>query len=511
MWIATVVANTGTWIYNAAAGWLMTTYDSNPLIVSLVQVATSLPMFLFAMPAGALADIVDKRRFVVLLEIFTTVVSACFALLVTLNLANAASLLLFMFLIGALGALESPAWQAIVPLLVPKTELGAAVAANSVGFNVSRAIGPAFAGIIIGVLGMAAPFWLDAVSNAGVIGVLLWWKPARSRTKALPSERVMAAIGTGFRYARNNLLLRATLGRAAAFFLFASAYWAVLPLIARKQIAGGPELYGLLLAAIGAGAVGGAFALPALKQKFGADRLVAAAAFGTAAALLLFGLARSPFLGIIASLIAGCAWIAGVASLNVSAQLSLPEWVRGRGLAVYGTVFFGTMAMGSAVWGEVATIAGLPLTLFVSAAGAVLTIPLSWRWKLVANDTLDLTPSMHWPEPVVTGEVETDAGPVMVTVEYRIDLKNRNAFLRALRKLERERKRDGAYAWAVFQDTAVPERFVETFFVEFWLEHLRQHRRVTNADRILQEVVEGYHTGKEPITTHYVAAEPDQS
>lgn len=267
LWVATVVANTGTWIYNAAAGWLMTSFNSDPLIVSLVQVATSLPMFLLAMPAGALADIVDKRRFVVLLEILTMVASAIFASLVTLGLANATTLLLFMFLVGTFGALESPAWQAIVPLLVPRAELGAAVAANSVGFNISRAIGPAFAGIIIGILGMAAPFWLDAVSNAGVIGVLLWWRYSDGGAKALPSEHFVAAIRTGFRYARNNPPLRATLARAAGFFLFASAYWAVLPLVARNQIVGGPELYGLLLATIGAGAVGGAFVLPTLKQK----------------------------------------------------------------------------------------------------------------------------------------------------------------------------------------------------------------------------------------------------
>jgi MFS family permease len=511
LWVATVVANTGTWMSNAAAGWLMTSYNSDPLIVSLVQVATTLPMFLFAMPAGALADIVDRRRFVVSLEILTAVACFFFALLVTLDLANGTTLLLFVFLIGTLAALESPAWQAIVPLLVPREELGAAVAANSVGVNISRAIGPAVAGIVIGSLGLAAPFWLDAVSNAGVIGVLLRWRPTVEGAKALPSERFTAAIRTGFRYAHNNPPLRATLARAAGFFPFASAYWAVLPLVARHQIAGGPELFGLLLTAIGAGAVGGAFVLPALKQKLGADRLVALAAVGTALALLLFGLARNPALGIVASLVAGVAWIGGVAALNVSAQLALPEWVRGRGLAVYGTVFFGTMALGSAVWGEVAEVAGLPTTLYISAAGAVLAIPLTWRWKLVTGRGIDLTPSMHWPAPVVTGEVETDAGPVMVTVEYKIDLRNRNDFLEALRKLERERRRDGAYAWAVFQDTAAPERFIETFFVESWLEHLRQHQRVTNADRILQNAVEQYHTDGEPIVTHFVAAEPDRS
>jgi MFS family permease/quinol monooxygenase YgiN len=511
LWIATVVSNVGTWMYNAAAGWLMTGLENDPLIVSLVQVATSLPMFLFALPAGALADIVDRRRFIVVLEILTTVVSAIFALLVSLNVATSPTLLLFMFLVGAFGAIESPAWQSIVPQLVPKQDLSAAVAANSVGFNISRAIGPAVAGIIIGGLGIAAPFWLDAVSNAGVIGVLLWWRPPSDRATALPAERFTAAIRTGFRYTRHNRHLRAALARAGGFFLFASAYWALLPLLARSQIKGGPELYGLLLAAIGTGAVGGAFLLPWLKAKLGADRLVAAGTVGTAVALALFGLARTPLIGLSASLIAGASWIAVLSSVNVAAQVALPEWVRGRGLAMYVTVFFGMMTVGSTLWGEIAGIAGLPLALFAAAAGAVLAIPLTWHWKLLTGGKLDLAPSMHWPEPVVTGLTEMDAGPVMVTVEYRIDPENRDAFLEALQTLARERKRDGAYAWGVFQDTADPQRFCETFFVESWLEHLRQHERVTKADRVVQEAVRHFHIGGEPKVTHLIAAESSRS
>lgn len=509
LWAATLVANTGTWMYNAAAGWLMTSYNSDPLIVSLVQVATSVPMFLFAMPAGALADIIDKRRFVVFLEILTALASFSFALLVTLGRANASTLLLFMFLIGSFNALESPAWQSVVPLLVSKEEIGAAVAANSIGFNISRAIGPALAGIIIGAFGMAAPFWVDAVSNGGVIGVLLWWRSPQRGTKALPSERFVGAIRAGFRYAFNNPPLRATLARAVGFFLFASCYWALLPLVAREQIGGSPELYGLLLTAIGAGAIGGAFVVPWIKEKLGTDSVVAVAASGTALALLLFGLARTPLLAFVASLMAGVSWIAGVATLNVSAQLALPEWVRGRGLAAYGVVFFGSMALGSALWGEAAAAFSLSTALYASAVGAVLAIPLTRHWRLAAGHGIDLRPSMHWPAPVVSGEVLSDAGPVMITVEYKVASPNRNAFLEALRKLERERKRDGAYSWAVFQDTAAPERFVETFFVESWLEHLRQHERVTNADRVLQDAVVRYQADGEPIVTHFVAAEPD--
>jgi len=510
LWIATLVANTGTWIYNAASGWLMTSLNSDPLIVSLVQVATNLPMFLLALPAGALADVIDKRRFVVSIEILMAIASACFAVLVTLGAANAVTLLAFMTLVGVLNALETPAWQAMVPMLVPKDELPAAISANSIGFNVSRAIGPALAGLIIGGVGLAAPFWLDAVSNAGVIAVLLLWPSSPKRPSTLPAERFTSALRAGFRYARNNPPLRATLVRAIAFFLFASGYWALLPLVARDQIAGGPELYGLLLTAIGVGAIGGALALPALQETLAADRVVAAGSLGTALALLLFALARSPVFAILASLVAGGAWVAGVATLNVSAQLALPEWARGRGLAIYSMVFFGTMAVGSALWGEGATIAGLSATLSVAAAGATLAVPLSWRWKLVSGTGPDLTPSMHWPAPVVAGEMQTDAGPVMVTLEYKIAPENRAAFLADLQRLERERRRDGAYAWGIYQDTAAPERFVETFFVESWLEHLRQHERVTNADRIFQDAIERHDTEGPPLVRHFVAAEPDR-
>jgi MFS family permease/quinol monooxygenase YgiN len=511
LWAATVVANIGTWMYNAGSAWLMTTLNADPFIVSLVQVATSLPMFLFALPAGALADIVDKRRFLIAVEGVTTVLSAIIAAFVWLDLVTPAILLLFTFLLGAGAALTAPPWQSVVPQLVPKRDLTPAVAANSVGINISRAVGPAFAGIIIAAFGIAAPFWLNAVSNLGIIGALLWWRSPQNATTQLPAERFFSAIRTGFRYARHNRHLRATLARAVAFFLFASAYWALLPLVARNQISGGPELYGILLGAIGTGAVGGAFALPWFNRRLGPDRLVAIGTFGTAVTLVLFGFARGPAIALVASIIAGISWIAVLASLNVSAQVALPDWVRGRGLAMFVTVFFGTITAGSAMWGQVASTLSLPDAHFIAAAGAIVAIPLTWRWKLQTGTAIDLTPSMHWPTPVIALEVEPDRGPVLVTVEYRIDPHNREAFLRALEKLAHERRRDGAYAWGVFEDAGDEGRFLETFLVESWLEHLRQHERVTNADRILQIAVHRYHLEGTPKVTHFIAAEPTGS
>ncbi len=511
LWSATVVANIGTWMYNAAAGWLMTSLDPDPLTVSLVQVATSLPMFLFALLAGALSDIIDKRKFLIFVEAAIAAVSVIFAAIVWFGLATPGNLLLFTFLIGAGSALTAPAWQSIVPQLVPKQDLHPAVAANSVGVNISRAVGPALGGVITAGVGIAAPFWLNAVSNLGIIGALLWWRSPQKGTLHLPAERFGSAIRTGFRYARHNLHLRATLMRAVGFFLFASAYWALLPLVARSQIAGGPQLYGILLGAIGAGAVGAAFALPWLQSKLGPDRLVAVGTCGTALTLALFGFARDANTALAASFIAGVSWIAVLSSLNVSAQVALPDWVRGRGLAMFVTVFFGAMTLGSAVWGKVAGIVGLPGAHFIASAGALIAISLTWRWKLQTGAGIDLTPSMHWPVPLTTHEVEHDQGPVLVTVEYRIDSRNRGAFLAALERLAHERRRDGAYAWSVFEDAAEEGRFLETFFVESWLEHLRQHERVTNADRVLQDAVQRFHTEGTPKVTHFIAAEPGEA
>jgi MFS family permease len=505
IWVATLVSNVGGWMYSAASAWLMTSLAADPLMVSLVQVAATLPMVLLALPAGALADIVDKRRFLIGAEAFIAVVSTLFAVCVWAHIISPVSLLLFTFLIEAGSAASAPAWQSVVPALVPREELPAAVAANSVGINVSRALGPALGGILTAGFGIAAPFWFNGVSNWGVIAALLRRRSAPRPDSQLPAERFVSALRTGVRYSRNNRHLRATLLRSVGFFLFASCYWALLPLVARDRIGGGAALYGILLGAIGASAIGGVFALPWLKAKLGPNRLVAAGSIGTALALLLYGLARDPATALGGSIIAGASWIAVLSTLNVSAQLALPEWVRGRGLAIYVTVFFGALTLGSAVWGRVAQIGGVSLSLFLAATGALLAIPLTWRWKLQTGAELDLTPSMHWPTPLVSRRVESDAGPVLVTVEYRIKEADRESFLRGLELLSHERGRDGAYAWGLFEDAAKPGRFLETFLVESWLEHLRQHKRVTNADRLLQHHVQQF-LESPPTTTHMIAA-----
>ncbi len=508
IWLGTVVSNIGGWMSSAASGWLMTSLDPSPLLVALVQAAASVPMFLLAIPAGALSDIVDRRKFLLAGELAIMASAIVFAVLVSRHLITPASLLLMTFIVSVGSAMTAPAWQAIVTVLVPKADLSAAVALNSAGVNVSRAVGPALGGVMVSALGIAAPFWLDAFSNAGVIAGLVSWRPPQRQRARLPPERFGAAIRAGLRHARYNPHLTATLARAATFFPFASAYWALLPLVARQQADSSPTLYGLLLGAIGAGAVGGAFVLPWLKDRLGADQLLAVGALGTAAASALFGVSHTTGTALVASITAGVSWIASLSSLNVSAQVALPEWVRGRGLAVFVTVFFGCMSLGSVAWGEAASLVGVSPALYFAAAGAVVFIPLSRRWKLQTGAGVDFSPSMHWPAPITVREVEEDRGPVLVTVEYRIDPKNRAAFLRALYRYARERRRDGAYEWGIFEDPAQEGRFVETFLTDSWLEHLRQHERVTKADRMLEQVVRRFVVDGPPRTTHLVGVEP---
>lgn len=271
LWLATVISNIGTWMYSTASGWLMTDLSPDPLIVSLVQVAASLPMFLLALPAGALADVIDRRRLLIAVEIVTTAIAAVFSAFVWLGAVTPMSLLLFTFLIGVGSVLAAPAWQAVVPQLVPKKDLAPAVTLNSVGFNISRAIGPALGGVIVSTLGIAAPFWLDAIGNFGIVGALLWWRSPKRAAGHLPAERFRSAVVSGIGYGKHSPHLRSTIVRGVAFVLFASAYWALLPLVARERIAGGPQLYGILLGAIGGGAVAGAFLIPWLKKRLGPD------------------------------------------------------------------------------------------------------------------------------------------------------------------------------------------------------------------------------------------------
>jgi predicted MFS family arabinose efflux permease len=487
IWAASVLLNIGVAMFDTAAAWLMTNLNADPAAVSMVQVAVSLPIFLITLPAGAFADIIDPRRFLLGVETGIIMLAVAFATLVAFDLATPVSLLLTTFLLSAGLSLTAPAWLSLAPQLVRREELDAAAAANSVGYNIARAVGPAIGGFVIGAMGIAAPIWLFAACVSAIIGALLWWRAPRKRADTLPAERLTSAVRSGLRYAANSKHMRATLVRALAFFPFASAYWALLPLVARHQMTQGPEFYGFLLGAIGVGAILGSFALNWLKARLGPDRVAALGTLATASALVLFGLARNPAMALCASVVAGASWTVVLASLYVSAQVALPDWVRARGLAVLLTVIFGAMTVGSAAWGRIAGIEGLSIAHFIAAAGATLAIPLTWRWKLQTAAGIDLTPSMHWRVPSIVKQVEDDQGPALVTIEYRIEPEDRDEFLNNLDELGHERKRDGAYAWGIFEDAADRGRFLETFLIESWLElkHLRE--RVTNADRVVED------------------------
>ena len=510
LWTATVLSNVGTWMHDVGAGWLMTELSPSPFVVAAVQAATTLPIFLFALLAGAVADIVDRRKLLIGINIAMALVAAALALLVSLDLMTPLGLILFTFLLGTGAALMAPAWQAIVPSLVPRSELGPAIALNSMGINVSRAIGPALAGFLIVALGLAAPFALNALSFLGIIAALLWWRPPPRPARDLPPEHVASAVRAGLRYAWNSAPLKATLIRAGSFFAFASAYWAMLPLIARQVLEGGPTLYGLLLASVGAGAVGGALVLPGIKRKLGADRTVAAGTLGTAIVLLLFALVPNPLVAGLASALAGLSWIAVLSSLHVSAQTALPDWVRARGLSIFLTVFFGAMSGGSLLWGQVASLAGIPVALIVAAAGAALFIPLTWRAKLSQGEAMDLAPSMHWPAPVVAEDEPGERGPVMIQIAYDVGEANRTTFIELMQQLAAARRRNGAYHWNLMQDGEQLERFLETWIEASWTEHLRHHERVTGADKALQEKVHGLLLeGRAPQVTHLLSPAQD--
>ncbi|MEO3431905.1 MFS transporter [Inquilinus sp. CAU 1745] len=508
LWTATLISNIGTWMHDVGAGWLMTTLNSSPAIVALVQAATTAPIFLFALFAGALADRVDKRRFLLIVNLVLTGVTVAMATLTAAGAMTPALLLAFTFAIGTGAALMAPAWQAVAPSLVPRESLQPAIALNSMGINIARAIGPALAGFLISAVALSAPFIVNAVSYLAIVAALLLWKPETGPAKTLPPEPLFGAMATGLRHASRNSALKATLVRSFGFFTFGSAYWALLPLVARRLEGGGAEIYGVLLAAIGGGAVAGALVLPYIRKRIDANRLVAAGTLITAAAMALLGLATSAATALPASVLGGLGWITVLTSLNVSAQTALPNWVRARGLAITLMVFFGCMSAGSAGWGQVATATSVPTALLIAAAGAVFAILLTWRAKLGQGEALDLTPAMSWPEPVIAESLDAapDRGPVLVTIRYQVDEGDTEGFLAAMHEIAGERYRDGAHDWGVYQDAAEPGAWIEWFFLPSWAEHLRQHERATKHDQDIHARAREFHLGAEPPeVSHFLA------
>jgi MFS family permease len=481
LWIATIVSNVGTWMQDVGAGWLMTSLSSSPSLVALVEAADSIPVMLLAMPAGALADIIDRRRLLIGVQTDLMLVAGTLAVFTLLDLMTPWMLLGFIFALGVGTAMVMPAWSAIVPDLVRPDELQSAIALNSIAVNVSRAIGPAIAGVLVAAVGAWLVFLLNALSYIGIIAVLVRWR-REHRKSTLPAERFMSAIRIGARFVTHTPALQVVLIRGAAFFVFASATWSLFPLIVRRELGRGPETYGLLLTCIGVGAVGGALVLPRLRAKFSRDVLVALASVLYALAALALAHVQSVSLLAIAMLATGVAWISILSALQVSAQLTLPPWVRARGLAAFVVVFMAGMALGSILWGQVATVVGIPATLTAAAAGMAVAIAVTWRFKLGEHQVLDFTPTMDWPLPILAESPEPDV-PVMVTIEYRIRSDRRAEFVAAMQAVRQMRRRNGAYFWQLVHDSEDPTLYFECFMAESWVEHLRQHERASVADR----------------------------
>ena len=506
LWIATIASNLGTWMQDVGESWLMVSFTTSPILVALVETAGSLPVVLLALPAGALADIIDRRRLLLVTQTWMLVMAALMGALSIAGLMNPWLLLALTFTLGLGAALNSPAWQAIVPELVPHNELPAAMTLTSVAFNVSRAVGPAIGGLLVAMAGSGSVFLLNAASFLGVIIVIYRWHRVPEK-ETTPREHIWGAMRAGIRYARHAPEVQAVLIRTAVFIFCASALWALLPLQSRTKLGLGAVGYGVLLGCLGTGALVGAVLMGKVRANVSNNTLVAMASVLFAAATFILAVSEMAWVTGAAMMLAGVGWIACMSSFNTAAQTVAPAWARGRVLALFTLILLGGLAIGAAAWGAFASRFGISRTLNLAAAGLIVGLLVNVRYRLVRLEDLSLTPWVHWPEPVVVVQPRFDDGPVLVTTDYRIDPSRAQEFRHAMRDMRRVRKRDGAYRWALYDDTADPSRFVETYLVESWGEHLRQHTRITEADRKIEERAYGFHLGDGPPEVKHLIAE----
>lgn len=506
LWLAVLVSNIGTWIHDVAAAWIMAETTGSPLMVAAVQSATTLPVVLLAIVAGTLADIVDRRRYLILAQLWMFLAAGTLAVLAQLGQLGPWSLVLLTFALGCGAAMAMPAQQATTPELVPKPLLGSAVALGSLSMNIARATGPAIGGLIVAQAGAATAFAINALTFLAIVFALWRWKrmPAES---VLPPESFGLALRAGLRYASQASVLQAVLVRTGAFFAFASALTALLPIVVRQELKASAGTYGLLLGCIGIGAISGAVLLPRLRRRLHADHLFLLASLVYAGCIAGVALLRDLRALYPICLVAGFAWISVLSSLQIAAQTAVPAWVRARALALYIVVFSAGMAVGSLGWGSLAQHYSVLAALLAAAVGTALAALLTQRWRLRDAAQVDVTPSGHWALPVVADPLDSDRGPVLITIEYHVVPAQRAAFLSVLRELGRSRRRDGAITWGIAEDTALPGSFLEYFSVASWLEHLRQHERVTNEERRLQEcVLTALEPGTRPLVRHFVGA-----
>ena len=506
LWIASIGSHVGTWMNETGTTLVMTDLTSSPIIIALVSASTSLALLLVSMPAGTLADVVDRRKLLLASQATMTLVALAYAYIAYADLLTPGMLLGVTFALGLGAAVSLPAWEASIPDIVGREQMASALTLDSIGINVGRALGPATAGILVALVGAWLVFLLDAVTFFALFVAVLAWKPTPIVRNAAP-ERFLAAIRGGGRYVRHSPVFRAVLVRTAAFTLFASALWGLLGVRLRVGLGFDSLTYGLIVGAFGLGAILTAVVLPKLRRRFNADVVTLSSTVVMAGLLFSLALLESPTLIGACMLFGGGAWIAQMSGLNVAAQFATASWVRGRALAMYAVIFQGAMFVGITTWGSVASWWTPQLALTVAASLLIATMVLAFRYRLAQTEKLDLSPSAHWPTPHIVVDPAHQDLPALVTVEYEVEPSDRAAFMAAMQEVRRQRLRDGANSWGVFHEPDTPRVLLESFQVPSWAEHLRQHERVTKQDLAAEAEVRRYHRGASPPRVrHYLGA-----
>ncbi len=504
LWIAALVSNVGTWMQTVGAQWLVVHDAHAAILVSLVQTAATLPAVLFALVGGVLADIFDRVRLLVAVLAGMTAAGGALTALTVAHRMPPALLLMFTFVLGTGAILVAPAYQSLVPDMVPRPQVPAAAALGSISVNLARAIGPAIAGVLVARIGVAAVFGLNTATFL-IYAIVVAAHPGLGGTRPSP-ERFIPGLRAGGRYVRRAPVVQRILLRAALFLVPASALWALLPLIATRRLGLGSGGYGVLLGALGVGAIVGAFILPQVRARLSVNALVAVASLTYAAALVVVALSRNLALTILALLPAGLAWTTFLSNVNAALQLFLPRWVRARGLSVYQMVLFGAQAAGAVIWGVAASAAGLVPAFLISAGVMAAGAATIWFWPFHQIENMDRS-LVRWPEPQLLISADRDAGLVLVRTTYTIAADKEHQFLQAMARLRQSRLRTGATGWGLYQDGQNPRLFIELFGVPSWEEHLRQHReRQTGTDLAYRDAAAAL-SDPPPQTGHYLAAD----
>jgi MFS family permease len=507
LWLASLVSNVGAWMQTVGAQWLLVHAANAAILVSLVQTADMLPDVLFAIVGGVLADILDRRRLIISVQLGLAVAGALLTAFTIAGHISPALLLMFTFIIGSGSVFITPAYQSLVPQLVPRDDVPSAVQLNSINVNIARAVGPGIAGVVIAHFGVGADFALNAGTFLVYALVVAFWRPPANLTPQLP-ERFMSALRAGGRYVRYSPIVRRILLRATLFLVPASALWGLLPLVASRRLDLGPSGYGLLLGALGVGAVAGATFMSKLRAKASANAIVAVSSGFFCAAFVVVALLHSTIGDVIILIPTGATWVWMLATLNTSLQLFLPAWVRARGLSIYQMVLFGAQGLGAVVWGVIADAYGLTVAFVAAAAVLAVGTASLRRWPLFDTANMDRGVVVR-PDPDFEIS-ESEAGRVVVVTTYTVAPENEEAFKRAMIRVRESRYRTGATEWGLFRNGEQPGDFEEIFVVASWDEHLRQHReRLTPADRDFEDVAKNFSTTP-PRTQHLLSTEVDR-